>query len=110
MAKRTKTRRTVGRFGARYGRYPRQRTAVMEKLAKSRYTCPNCSASNVTRTSAGVWKCSRCDVKFAGGAYTPTIPEEARKKVVSVEEYEEEVLPEEALEGKEESKGAEEEE
>ena len=84
---------STGRFGARYGRRPRLRVSAIEKLSKASYDCPSCSANKVKRVSSGVWACRRCGVKFAGGAYVPTISEEAKKKIVSVEEFEEE-LPE----------------
>ncbi|MBI2583980.1 MAG: transposase [Candidatus Aenigmarchaeota archaeon] len=57
------------RFGARYGK--RIRAAVL--AAESRYAgekkCPSCSRTSVRRISTGIWKCSKCNVKFASGAY-----------------------------------------
>ncbi len=59
MAKSTEKVGSSGRFGTRYGVVVRNR---------------------VSRVSSGIWECSKCNVKFAAGAYSPT-----SKKVTSEE-------------------------
>lgn len=38
---------------------------------KKPHRCPQCGFVRVRRVSVGVWKCSKCEYTFAGGAYTP---------------------------------------
>lgn len=40
-------------------------------MASERHECPACKKQTLTRAAAGVWECSRCGNKLAGGAYTP---------------------------------------
>lgn len=69
MAK-TKKVGSTGRFGSRYGRRVKVMLKKVEKKQKTMYTCPSCKRISVTRLSAGIWKCQKCDAKFAGGAYS----------------------------------------
>ena len=57
------------RFGSRYGK--RIRVAVLNAEEKYKHSkkCPFCSRIAVRRVSSGVWKCKKCSVKFASGAY-----------------------------------------
>lgn len=65
---RTKKVGAAGRFGTRYGTKIRAR---INKLHAERDTsCPACLRNSLKRESAGIWKCSKCGVKFAGKAYT----------------------------------------
>ncbi len=66
--------RSAGRFGPRYGRKIRKRVADIEGLMHQDHKCPNCGRKGVSRTSTGIWKCSRCEITFAGGAYVPYTP------------------------------------
>jgi large subunit ribosomal protein L37Ae len=43
---------------------------VMIELKKP-HRCPQCGFNRVKRESVGIWKCSKCEYTFAGGAYTP---------------------------------------
>jgi large subunit ribosomal protein L37Ae len=66
---RTKKVGIAGRYGARYGKTPKQR---LVKLAqKKKHACPNCRKLTLKRQGSGVWVCGKCGFKFAGGAYKP---------------------------------------
>jgi large subunit ribosomal protein L37Ae len=58
------------RFGARYGRKPREKFGIIEALQRKKYKCPYCSKAGVKRLAMGIWVCQKCNVKFASGAYT----------------------------------------
>jgi len=57
------------RFGARYGRRVKEKFGTVESESRLKSTCPFCSLSKVKRISSGIWFCSKCDSKFASGAY-----------------------------------------
>jgi len=63
---------STGRFGARYGRGVKVVVEKIEKKQRMIYVCPSCKGKSLKRLSAGIWACSKCKTKFAGGAYTPT--------------------------------------
>ena len=63
---------STGRFGSRYGRRVKVMLKKVEEKQKTIYICPSCKRKSVTRLSAGIWKCQKCDAKFAGGAYSLT--------------------------------------
>lgn len=67
----TKKSMTTGRFGVRYGTKVRKRISEIEALQKKRHECPVCHYIKVKRVSMGIWSCSHCNAKFAGGAWTP---------------------------------------
>jgi len=59
-------------LGPRYGSTVRKRyTKVITEL-KRPHKCPNCGFVRVKRESVGIWKCTKCNYTYAGGAYTPT--------------------------------------
>ncbi len=63
---------TTGRFGARYGRSVKLRVRKIEDVQKrQKHKCPLCGIGRAKRLSAGVFYCSKCDRRFAGGAYVP---------------------------------------
>ena len=68
----TKKVGSTGRFGARYGRGVKVAVEKIERKQRIIYVCPSCKNKSLKRLSAGIWKCSRCNSKFAGGAYSPT--------------------------------------
>ncbi len=71
MAK-TKVVKSTGRFGPRYGGTLRARVREMEIKKNAPHRCPICNTrGSVSRVSAGIWSCSKCSGRFAGGAYTP---------------------------------------
>ena len=59
------------RFGSRYGRRPKKKFSQIERLQRSKHKCPYCNKTAVKRVAAGIWHCRKCEVKFAGKAYTP---------------------------------------
>ena len=58
------------RFGARYGRKPKKKFAQIEAKQRAKHKCPYCNKDAVKRQAMGIWKCGKCEVKFAGKAYT----------------------------------------
>lgn len=62
---------STGRFGARYGTRTKKIVADIEKLQKKKHPCPYCGRNTLKRKAPGIWFCSKCNIKFAGGAYLP---------------------------------------
>lgn len=73
MTRRTKKVGIAGRYGPRYGVRIRKQIAAVTTAKNQSYECPRCRHAAVKRVSTGIWKCRRCDLKFAGGAYTPNV-------------------------------------
>jgi len=65
---------SAGRFGPRYGRFIRKRVNQIEKVSRAKHTCPRCDRQAVRRRGTGIWECSKCGFKFAGGTYVPQTP------------------------------------
>jgi len=87
------------RFGARYGRGVKLRFGKVEAQQRAAYLCPFCRAMKVRRIAVGIWKCRKCERKFAGRAYTPgSRVGQSRDVVVSFEEEESEEILEESTE------------
>ena len=61
---------SVKRFGARYGRKSKHKFAKIEKEQRRLHKCPYCNKEGVIRLALGIWQCRKCNVKFAGKAYT----------------------------------------
>lgn len=55
------------RFGARYG--SRVRKNVDEAESRPDLECPECGSDQVDREASGIWTCTKCGHKAAGGAY-----------------------------------------
>jgi large subunit ribosomal protein L37Ae len=70
LAKMKKVGPTRG-LGTRYGSTVRKRYTKVMVGFKGKHRCPQCGFAKVKRDSVGVWRCSKCDYTFAGGAYTP---------------------------------------
>ena len=70
MAK-TKKVGTTGRYGVRYGTRTKKVVMSMEREQKKRQACPYCERNALKRMAAGIWKCKKCNKKFAGAAYFP---------------------------------------
>ena len=64
----TKISRSAGRFGARYGRSVRRKTADIESLQRKKQQCIFCNGV-AKRTSKGLWECKKCKKRFANHAY-----------------------------------------
>ena len=60
---------TSGRYGPRYGTRTKKIVAAIEKLQKQTQQCPYCERNALERLAAGIWHCTKCNKKFAGGAY-----------------------------------------
>lgn len=71
MARKTKKVGTSGRLGPRYGVTIRKRIRDVEAEKVKKHKCPSCSHRAVKRVSTGIWRCRKCGVTFAGGAYRP---------------------------------------
>jgi large subunit ribosomal protein L37Ae len=95
MARRTKKVGSVGRFGPRYGVKIRRRILEVETVRKATHTCPRCQAVNVHRVGSGIWRCRKCGLTFAGGAYKPVVTTSVKREVpAAVAEAELEKKPE----------------
>jgi large subunit ribosomal protein L37Ae len=69
MTTKSKKTKSAGRFGARYGKKVRNMLVQVESKQKKRQRCPLCKRLGVKRLSKGIWKCSKCNKKFAEDAY-----------------------------------------
>jgi large subunit ribosomal protein L37Ae len=69
MTTKSKKTKSAGRFGARYGKKVRDRLVQIESIQKKRQKCPLCNRLGVKRLSNGIWKCPKCNKKFAGDTY-----------------------------------------
>ena len=69
--KRAKKTGPEGGLGARYGVRARRRYSEILAVLRRKHRCPQCSSNNVRRESVGIWLCTKCGFKFAGGAYQP---------------------------------------
>ena len=52
-----------------YGKSIRKMVEEVDRKAKKLYKCPSCSRTAVKRQANGIWKCRKCNVKFASGAF-----------------------------------------
>ncbi len=57
------------RYGTRYGRSVKERVGKVEQERQVSSLCPICRRTRMKRLAAGIWSCSKCNVKMAGGAY-----------------------------------------
>lgn len=73
VTRRTKKVGVAGRYGPRYGVRIRKQVASIVATKNKRHECPRCKHLAVKRVSTGIWECRRCDLKFAGGAYSPNV-------------------------------------
>lgn len=70
MTTKLKKTKSAGRFGARYGRSVRAKIVKVESKQKAKQVCPFCEKIGVKRIASGIWKCPRCERKFADNAYS----------------------------------------
>ena len=73
---------SVKRFGARYGRKLKLKFSKIEAEQRKLHKCPYCNKIAVKRVAVGIWKCRKCNAKFAGKAYSVS------KKIVTKEHEE----------------------
>jgi large subunit ribosomal protein L37Ae len=71
---RTKKVKSAGRFGPRYGVKVRKLVASIEEKMKQEHVCSRCGHKTVRRAGTGIWECTKCGYKFAGGCYYPSTP------------------------------------
>jgi len=71
MSSKSKKTKSIGRFGARYGKRPKAYLVAIEEKQRKKQRCPFCGKSSVKRLSKGLWKCTRkkCRKKFASDTY-----------------------------------------
>jgi len=69
MPTKLKKSKSAGRFGARYGKTVRARLVKVEGKQRIKQKCPFCKKSGAKRLSKGIWKCSKCNKKFASNTY-----------------------------------------
>lgn len=62
----------LGWLKARYGSTLRRRYTEIWIQAHTKYLCPKCGFKTLERESIGIWKCRKCGLTMAGGAYQPT--------------------------------------
>jgi len=67
----TKKVKSAGRFKSRYGVGIRKRVIKVESKQRQDFECPECGFKRMKRESTGVFKCAKCGLKAAGGAYLP---------------------------------------
>jgi len=65
---RTKKVKAAGRFGVRYGRRVRVKTAEVESVQRKKQDCIFCNGI-AKRLSKGIWQCNKCKKKFAAHIY-----------------------------------------
>lgn len=56
-------------LGSRYGKKPRERYKNVKRKTSKKNQCPNCNKTSLKRKASGVWECTSCKTKVAGGAY-----------------------------------------
>jgi len=84
MAKKSKFG-SMKRFGPRYGRRNKEKAAALEEEYRFKHVCPFCNYKKLTRLSAGIWKCEKCEEKFAGKAYATPIKKKLKEEKVEEE-------------------------
>lgn len=67
----TKKVGSSGRYGPRYGGLARRLVANVEKVQRAAHECHACGKVAVYREGTAIWKCQKCGMTFAGGAYVP---------------------------------------
>jgi large subunit ribosomal protein L37Ae len=69
MTTKTKKAKASGRFGVRYGKTVRNRLSKVEEKQRKKQKCPFCEKLGTKRISKALWKCEKCNKKFASGFY-----------------------------------------
>lgn len=69
MASKKKKIKAAGRYGAGYGRKPRNKFNAVESLQRKAQKSPFHPKGRAKRIAAGIWKCTKTGKVFAGHAY-----------------------------------------
>jgi len=69
MPTKSKKSKSAGRFGPRYGKRVRAKLVKVEEKQRVKQKCPLCKRLGAKRLSKGIWKCSKCNKKFASGTF-----------------------------------------
>ena len=69
MPTKLKKIKSAGRFGARYGKTPKERLVNVEKKQRVKQKCLFCNKNGVKRLSKGIWQCFKCNKKFASNTF-----------------------------------------
>lgn len=69
MTSKLKKTGAAGRFGARYGKRAKDKLSELEKKQRIKQKCPYCGKKGAKRLSKGIWKCFKCENKFASDTY-----------------------------------------
>lgn len=69
MSTKSKKTKSSGRFGARYGKKVKDNLVKVESKQRTKQKCPFCEKLGVKRLAKGIWKCPKCDKKFASNTY-----------------------------------------
>lgn len=69
MPTKSKKTKSAGRFGARYGKKPKDKLVKVEIKQRIKQKCPFCQKLGAKRKAKGIWDCSKCGKKFAEGTY-----------------------------------------
>jgi large subunit ribosomal protein L37Ae len=69
MPTKSKKTKSAGRFGARYGKKVKDNLVKVESKQRGKQKCPFCEKLGVKRLAKGIWKCPKCDKKFASNTY-----------------------------------------
>ena len=69
MPSKLKKIKAAGRFGPRYGKTVKNRLVKIETKQRVKQKCPFCEKIGVKRLSKGIWKCPKCEKKFASNTY-----------------------------------------
>jgi large subunit ribosomal protein L37Ae len=69
MPSKSKKTKSAGRFGAKHGRSIRNKLIKVESKQRVKQKCPYCGKIGIKRLSKGIWKCPRCEKKFASNTY-----------------------------------------
>jgi large subunit ribosomal protein L37Ae len=59
----------------------RRRILEVETVRKAAHLCPRCQAVKVRRVGSGIWRCRKCGLTFAGGAYRPVVTTSVKREV-----------------------------
>ncbi len=76
-----KHEKAIKRFGVRYGRTIKRKLGLIEAQQRAAHQCPYCRYKKVSRKSAGIWHCAKCDATFTSRAYTVAKPAAVREEV-----------------------------